>query len=48
MIGLAVGLGFWQIASFAALLSLVVVGLLYSFTSRIEKVDGKASHKKET
>lgn len=47
-IGLAVGLGFWQIAGFATVLSLIVVGLLYQFTPRIDKDDGIAPDKNKS
>lgn len=41
-IGLAAGLGFWQIAAFATLLALVVLGLLHPVEKAVISVSGQA------
>lgn len=50
-IGLASGLGFWQIAAFSTLLSLIVLGLLYAFEVQTgisnDKKDGSPESKKQ-
>jgi putative Mg2+ transporter-C (MgtC) family protein len=51
-IGLASGLGLWQIAGFATLLSLIVLGLLYAFEvqtglSKDKTEDGKPAEPKK-
>lgn len=39
VIGLAIGLGFWQIATVATLLAVVVLGLLYQFERKVKPDD---------
>ncbi len=39
-IGLACGLGFWQVAAFATLMALVVLGLLHAFGTRLALGNG--------
>ena len=40
-IGVACGLGMWQIALFATLLALIVLGLLYTFESQMDMNQGE-------
>ena len=40
-IGVACGLGLWQIALFATLLALAVLGLLYAFESKMDMNQGE-------
>lgn len=40
-IGLAAGLGFWQVAAFATLLALIILGLMHQMEKRLGRLDGK-------
>lgn len=40
-IGLAAGLGFWQIAAFATLLALVILGLMHQMEKYLGRLDGQ-------
>jgi putative Mg2+ transporter-C (MgtC) family protein len=40
-IGLAAGLGFWQIAAFATLLALVILGLMHQMEKHLGRLDGQ-------
>ena len=46
-IGVACGLGLWQIALFSTVLALIVLGLLYAFESRMDMNQGEDSAKRE-
>lgn len=41
-IGLAAGLGFWQVAAFATLLALFILGLMHQMEKHLGRLDGKA------